>query len=112
MEMPPILQPIRVERPIVRRIVKATIEVPDELYRQVKATAALRGLTLEDWLTEVLEREVDAPGPDAAGGRDPLPAAEAFVRELQRLAADVSGRWQGPQDAVAAVREQRRDLGA
>jgi hypothetical protein len=96
----------------VRRIVKTTIEVPDELYRQVKAVAALRGQTLKDWLTGVLAREVGVARPDAGGGRDGLPPADAFVRELQRLAADVSGRWQGPQDAVAAVREQRRDLGA
>ena len=90
---------------------KTTIEMPDALYRRVKATAALRGQTLKDWLTEVLAREVGAAG-IAAGGDQPTPQADAFVLELQRLAADVSGRRQGPQDAVTATREQRRDLGA
>jgi len=86
---------------------KTTIEMPDELYRRVKATVALRGQTLEDWLTEVLAREVGAAG-IAAGGSQPTPQGDAFVLELQRLAADVSGRWQGLQDAVTATREQRR----
>lgn|GEM_PF-251792 len=73
------------------RIVKATVEVPAELYCEIEGVAALSLLTLEDWRPRVLEREVGAAGP-AAGGRDPLPQADAFGLELQRLAADGSGR--------------------
>jgi hypothetical protein len=37
--------------------------------------------------------------------------ADTFSQELAALAAQISGAWQGPQDAAAAIREQRRELG-
>jgi hypothetical protein len=37
--------------------------------------------------------------------------ADAFSQELATLAAQISEAWQGPQDAAAAIREQRRELG-
>lgn len=91
---------------------KTTIEMPDDLFRLVKAAAALRGLSMKDWMTNLLRREVSGgitmPPPD----QDRQQEADAFVQELNRLASDISAHWQGPQDAVAAIREQRRDLGA
>lgn len=33
-------------------------EIPDDLHRQVKATAALQGRTLKDFVIRALEREV------------------------------------------------------
>ena len=38
-------------------------------------------------------------------------AWEEWKKEADALAAEISANWEGPQDAVAAVREQRRDLG-
>lgn len=35
---------------------KATIQVPEELYRRVKAEAALRGLTIREVTTELYRR--------------------------------------------------------
>ncbi len=35
---------------------KATIDVPDDLYRQVKAEAALRGLTIREVTTRLYRR--------------------------------------------------------
>ena len=35
---------------------KATIDIPDELYRQVKAEAALRGLTVREVTTRLYRR--------------------------------------------------------
>lgn len=40
---------------------KTTIEVPDELYRRAKATAALRGCKLKDLVEEGLRRVLEAP---------------------------------------------------
>ena len=35
---------------------KATIDIPDDLYRQVKSEAALRGLTIREVTTRLYER--------------------------------------------------------
>jgi hypothetical protein len=35
---------------------KATIDIPDELYRRVKAQAALRGLTVREVTTDLYQR--------------------------------------------------------
>lgn len=35
---------------------KATIDIPDDLYRQVKSEAALRGLTIREVTTELYRR--------------------------------------------------------
>jgi hypothetical protein len=34
---------------------KTTLEIPDEVFRQTKATAALRGESLKDFITQALE---------------------------------------------------------
>ena len=51
---------------------KTTVELPDALYRQAKAEAALRGRKLRDLVEEGLRRVLDAPSdaarhPDLAG---------------------------------------------
>jgi hypothetical protein len=40
---------------------KTTIDVPDELYRKAKATAALRGRKLKDLVVDGLRMALDAP---------------------------------------------------
>ncbi len=94
---------------------KTTIEMPDELFRKAKAVAALRGMSMKQWLTDLLRKEIGTESMPAktASGKETGREAEAdvFMRELNALAAQVSAAWQGPQDAVAAIREQRRELG-
>jgi len=41
--------------------VKTTVELPDTLYRQAKAEAALRGRKLKDLVEEGLRRVLDSP---------------------------------------------------
>ena len=89
---------------------KTTIEMPDDLFRRAKAVAALQGLSMKDWLTNLLRKEVGAGATAPQGDRQQ--EIEAFNRELDQLSEKISAAWQGPQDAVAAIREQRRDLGA
>lgn len=84
---------------------KTTLEFPDDLYRQAKALAVLKGQTMKEWLTALLRRELEAP---AASDPQRPPEDEAFSRELDRLTGLVGQHWQGEQDVVAAVREQRR----
>lgn len=39
--------------------VKTTLEIPDDLYRQVEALAALRGRTIEDLVNELLRAKIE-----------------------------------------------------
>lgn len=39
-------------------------EIPDDLHRQVKAEAAMRGLTLKDYVIEALRRSIEDPPKD------------------------------------------------
>ena len=89
---------------------KTTIEMPDGLFRRAKAAAALQGLSMKDWLTDVLRREVGASPARSGLNQTQEQAAEYVIQTLDQLAADISANWQGPQDAVAATREQRREL--
>ncbi len=91
---------------------KTTLELPDDLYRQVKAIAVLRGQTVKEWLTNLLRRELSALEAGQSPSDDSAQEAEAFVGELKRLTSLVTARWQGPQDSVEAIREQRCDLAA
>jgi hypothetical protein len=43
------------------RTMKTTVEVPDDLYRQAKAEAALRGRKLKDLIEEGLRLVLEAP---------------------------------------------------
>ncbi len=90
---------------------KTTVEMPDDLFRRAKAAAALQGLSMKDWLTNLLRREVGNAAPAPSSMQNTEKEADAFLNELNQLAADITANWQGPQDAVAAIREQRRDLG-
>jgi len=38
---------------------KTTLEIPDDLYRRTKATAALRGESLKDFVTEALKTHLE-----------------------------------------------------
>lgn len=67
---------------------KATIDIPDELYRQVKAKSALRGQAVREvavslfqgWITET---EAAAPVPPS-GAELPLPAWFGAARKYAR----------------------------
>lgn len=60
---------------------KTTIEMPDELFRKAKAVAAVRGQSMEEWLTELLRREIETPVPSESI-EDKQREIAAFNREL------------------------------
>lgn len=88
---------------------KTTIELPDELSRQVKAAAALRGQSMKEFLTEVLSRELSPAAPQQADQNARQKKAASLIEELESLAGRIGEKWGGAADAVEAVREQRRD---
>jgi|GEM_PF-5605054 hypothetical protein len=53
------------------RVARIHYEIPDDLHRRVKAAAAMRGMTLKDYIVEVLSQavEADARGRDRPGPR-------------------------------------------
>lgn len=90
----------------MRLPVKTTIEMPDDLFRKAKAVAALRGQSMKDFVTQLLQREIGAATIPPAGARKK--AADKFSRDLDALAGEVTANWKSGRDAVGAVREQRR----
>lgn len=86
---------------------KTTIEMPDDLFHKANEAAALRGQSVKQWIADVLRREVGTT-PISGDETERKVAADAFLSEIELLAAQVGKSWQGPQDAVAAIREQRR----
>ncbi len=40
---------------------RTTVDLPDELFRKMKATAALRGMSLKQFLTSAVETEISKP---------------------------------------------------
>ena len=104
---------------------KTTVEIPDELFRRAKAVAALRGQSMKQFITQSLTASLSSPPLRARGRNDGADGeasaaavaegvaeafAKAFSAELSFLAARISAEWQGAPDAVASVREQRRDF--
>lgn len=40
-------------------LMKTTLEIPDELFKRTKATAAMRGESLKDFVTKALQEHLD-----------------------------------------------------
>jgi hypothetical protein len=43
---------------------RTIVEIPDALFRRMKAVAASRGSSLKDLIVRAIEKEVSSPGPD------------------------------------------------
>jgi len=69
--------------------------VPDALHEELRRRARARGLTLTDYIQEILEREVARPEPD-----------EVFRRIAQREPVDL------PVPAAVLIREGREEQDA
>ena len=50
---------------------KTTLDIPDPLFRQSKARAALRGVSLRQFVAEALEEKITAPAPGRSGSVEP-----------------------------------------
>jgi Arc/MetJ family transcription regulator len=69
-------------RDAMMRYVRTTIDIPDDLLRQVKARAALRGLKLKDYVSDALRASLYAK---SSPGRGSAVADERDVSERQSL---------------------------
>lgn len=70
---------------------KTTIELPDELFREAKATAARRGTALKQLVREALEEKLareGAPSQTTGPRREwPVPPPNVPIEELKRIHA-------------------------
>lgn len=89
---------------------KTTLEMPDDLFRRAKATAAKRGQSLKQFVTTALEHELAKRSKPAASAKASNARAEAWLSEFDELSRRISTAWNSDMGAVDAIREQRRDL--
>ena len=55
---------------------RTTIDLPDDLLRRAKSTAALRGIKLNELLQGFVERGLsEGAGPERYGHREPIPVS-------------------------------------
>ncbi len=87
---------------------KTTLEMPDELFRRAKATAAQRGQSLKLLVTVALERELAGPAPGTRTSKRRQAEVGAFLRELEKISKKISAAWPEGVGAVESIREQRR----
>ena len=87
---------------------KTTLEMPDELFRRAKTTAAQRGQSLKQLVTVAIERELAGPAPGTRSSKRRHAEVAAFLRELDKVSRGISAAWPEGVSAVEAIREQRR----
>ncbi len=92
---------------------KATIDIPDALYRQVKARAAMEGRSVrevsielyERWLAEAASR-ADQRAPDQH--TDPTAAADAWLSSWERLGDEIARKGVDPRTSREILVAERR----
>lgn len=72
---------------------KTTLDIPDPLFRQAKARAALRGVSLRQFVTEALEDKV-APSSTKRSGQAEPPWMQGFgaLADLRKETRRVENR--------------------
>ena len=81
---------------------KATIDIPDDLYRQVKAKSALEGRSIRAVTAELYQRWLEEDTP--ASGQAPAQWLEEWVR-----LADEASKTAPPGPTAREILEQDRD---
>lgn len=64
---------------------RTTLDLPDEVFRDLKTLAAQRGTTLKQLLHSAVTRELEASGPRAAGKRLRFPLLDSKAPGRLRL---------------------------
>lgn len=86
---------------------KTTIELPDDLYREAKAAAALRGRKLKDMVEEGLRRVLGDPAGPSPGQREPTLAelmgeyrgiVDSGIGDLSSNPKHLAGYGRSPRD--------------
>jgi len=84
---------------------KATIDVPDALYRRVKARAALQGRAVREVTIELYESWLAAAEGGEAG---PAASMEAWLERWQELGDEIARRAIEPTPMSEIILSERR----
>lgn len=84
---------------------KAMIDIPDDLYRQVKSEAALRGLTIREVTTELYRRWLSG-----GEGREAGEVPDAWLHSWMNAADEAMSRAPPRRPARAEVDADRNRL--
>lgn len=71
---------------------KATVEFDDQLYRRLKAEAAMQGRSVKELVTEGVRRVLDEPPQDVAAPEAEAAGSEAWYGVLRPYAGKARGR--------------------
>jgi len=79
---------------------KTTLDIPDPIFRQAKARAALRGVSLRQFVTEAIEEKVAAPNAGRSGSAEPawmrgFGALSDLREETRRVNACIAEAFEG-----------------
>jgi len=72
--------------------VKTTLEIPDTLFRRVKSTAAERGQSLKEFVTEALQLQLARTSASRATGEPPWMSSFGGLRHLSKETRKVQER--------------------
>jgi hypothetical protein len=86
---------------------KATIDIPDALYRRVKARAALDGRTIRDVSIELYTTWLGDLG-DIDRTQAPSAAMDAWLAEWEALGADLRDAAIDPRPTSRIILDERR----
>ena len=67
---------------------RTTVDLSDEMYRRVKAEAALRGRKFKDLVEEGLRRVLQSPEPETSPKRSPEPSVHDLMRDCCGIVKD------------------------
>ena len=82
---------------------KTTLEISDELFRQAKAVAALRGQSLKDLVTHAIKHQLEES--------TTIPKRQAmdqWLKEYQQLGEKIAAAWKEEESGVDLIHKMRR----
>jgi len=90
---------------------RTTLDLPDELFRQVKAKAALKGTTIKELLTRYVETGLRQPDPSShvEGKRSKLPVIKRRSKTaIPNVTSEFQARLDEEEDRAKLHRSFRR----
>jgi len=87
---------------------KATIDLPDALYRQVKARAAMEGRSIREVSIELYEQWLAGRTTSAVQRSDPAEAAGAWLSRWEELGKEIARRGVDPRPTREILLAERR----
>ncbi len=85
---------------------KATVDIPDQLYRHVKARAEMQGRAVRDVTIESYERWLSDPANDSVADRAAL--ADAWIERWEAIGREIAEKAVDPRSSVEILLADRR----